>query len=299
MFSLVACSVVLAACGAGPSSSPGPGVIQAIGAESVYANVLAQLGGKYIQVSSILNNPSADPHTFEASASVAQEVAQAGLIVQNGLGYDAWMNTLESAPSAASRRVIVAQNVLGLPDATPNPHLWYDPTTMPAVARAITADLVALQPTHASYFHTSLAAFLASLKPWFASIARFKSTHDHTPVAVTEPVSDYLLEAMGMQIETPFAFQADVMNGVDPSPEAISLVNGLISNHLVKVFCFNEQVVSALTASIRQSAISSSVPIVTVYETMPAPGYDFQTWMLAEVDAIQAAVDTGASTLHL
>jgi zinc/manganese transport system substrate-binding protein len=250
-------------------------------------------------VSSILNNPTSDPHTFEASTSVAEEVSQAQLIVQNGAGYDTFMNVIESASPSSSRKVLVVQDVLGLPSSTPNPHLWYDPKTMPAVARAITADMVSLQPKHASYFEANLVTFLTSLKPWVAAIARFKAKYDHTPVAVTEPVSDYLLQAMGMQIMTPFVFQADVMNGVDPSPEDISLENGLVAHRVVKVFCYNEQVTDSLTISIRQTAIASGVPVVAVYETMPTPGYDFQSWMIAEVAAIQAAVAHGTSTQHL
>lgn len=291
-------ALTLAACGGAPSTGS-TGVIQAIGAESQYANVLSQLGGKDIHVSAILNNPASDPHTFEASTSVAEEVSQAQLIVQNGVGYDTFMNTIEAASPSSSRKVLVVQDVLGLPTSTSNPHLWYSPRTMPAVARSITADLVALQPSHAPYFRANLSTFLASLKPWLAAIASFKATYRDTPVAVTEPVSDYLLQAMGTQIQTPFVFQADVMNGVDPSPEDISLVDGLFTNRKVKVFCYNEQVVDALTISMRQAAISSGIPVVAVYETMPTPGYDYQTWMLAEVAAIQAAVAIGTSTQHL
>jgi zinc/manganese transport system substrate-binding protein len=274
-------------------------MIQAIGAESEYASVLSQLGGRYVQVSSVLNNPNSDPHTFEASASVAEEVSQAQLIVQNGVGYDTFMNVIEGGSPSSSRTVIVAQSVLGLPTDTPNPHLWYNPSTMPAVAKAITAALVSIQPGHASYFEANLATFLTSLKPWFAAIADFKARYGHTAVAVTEPVADYLLQAMGMQIETPFVFQADIMNGVDPSPEDISLEKGLITSRTVKVFCYNEQVVDSLTISIRQTAISAGVPVVAVYETMPTPGYDYQSWMLAEVAAIQAAVANGTSTQQL
>ena len=108
-------------------------------------------------------------------------------------------------------------------------------------------------------------------------------------MATTEPVADYLLTAMGMRNLTPFIFQADIMNGVDPSPQDISLENGFFTKHQVKVFCYNQQVADSLTKSIRQTAQSAGVPVVGVYETMPTPGYDYQTWMMAEVSAIQAA----------
>ena len=274
-------------------------MIVAIGAENEYANVLAQIGGKYVSVSSILNNPNTDPHTFEASASVAEEVASAQLIVQNGVGYDSFMNNIEAASPNAKRKVIVVQDVLGLPTDTSNPHLWYKPTTMPAVATAMVKALDKLAPTHAAYFKANLATFDASLQPWLSAIAAFKLHHPRTPVAVTEPVADYLLQAMGAKILTPFVFQADIMNGVDPAPEDVTLEDSFFTKHEVKLFCYNEQVVDALTSSIRQTAVSAHVPVVGVYETMPTPGYTYQTWMLAEVKAIEAAVVSQHSTEKL
>jgi zinc/manganese transport system substrate-binding protein len=291
---------LLSGCGStGASASRAPGVIQAVGAENEYANVLEQIGGKYVSVSSILDNPNTDPHTFEASTSVAEELSGAELIVQNGVGYDTFMNKIESASPNPDRKVIVAQDVLGLPNDTPNPHLWYDPKTMPAVAKVMATDLGELDPSHRAYFQPKLSTFDASLQPWFAAIATFKAAHAGTPVAVTEPVADYLLQAMGADIVTPFVFQADIMNGVDPSPEDISLEEGFFTKHQAKVFCYNQQVVDELTTSIRETAQSAGVPVVGVYETMPTPGYDYQSWMMAELMAIQAAVEHGTSTEHL
>jgi zinc/manganese transport system substrate-binding protein len=276
-----------------------PSVINAVGAENEYANVLSQIGGRFVHVSSILDNPNTDPHTFEASPSVAREVGAAQLIVQNGVGYDDFMGKIESASPNPARKVIVVQNLLGLPANTANPHLWYAPRTMPAAAKAMAAALSALQPSHAAYFDANLATFDTSLTPWFTAISAFKAKHAGTPVAVTEPVADDLLQAMGMHILTPFAFQADIMNGVDPAPEDVTLEDGFFTKHLVKVFCYNQQVVDPLTTSIRMTAQHAAVPVVGVYETMPTPGYDYQSWMLAEVKAIQAAVTDKVSTERL
>jgi zinc/manganese transport system substrate-binding protein len=289
-----------AGCGkaATATTTNGTGVINAIGAENEYANVLSQIGGKYVHVTSILNNPNTDPHTFEASPQIAQEVSSAQLIVQNGVGYDGFMSRIQAASPNPQRKVIVVQHVLGLPDATPNPHLWYDPRTMPAVARVMAADLAALQPTHKAYFQANLAKFNDSLKPWLSAIAQFKAAYPGTKAATTEPVADYLLTAMGITNVTPFTFQADIMHGTDPAPQDIALENGFFSKHEVKVFAYNQQVVSALTSSIRQNASKAGVPIVGVYETMPT-GYDYQRWMLAEVNAIQKAVTSKISTQKL
>ena len=154
-------ALTVAGCGTTSSVAVGPGVISAIGAENEYANVLDQIGGRYVHVSSILNNPNTDPHSFEASPSIAEQVSSAQLIVQNGVGYDTFMNKIESAAPNSKRKVIVVQNVLGLPNDTPNPHLWYAPRTMPAVAKVMAADLSALQPKHTAYFRARLARFIA------------------------------------------------------------------------------------------------------------------------------------------
>src|SRR5215472_12049029 len=139
---VAALALAVTGCAGGASAgTTAPGVINAVGAENEYANVLGQVGGKYVHVSAMLENPNTDPHTFEASAQVAQEISSARLIVQNGLGYDSWIDRVESATPSSGRKVIVAQNLLGLPDSTPNPHLWYDPRTMPAVAKAMAVDL--------------------------------------------------------------------------------------------------------------------------------------------------------------
>jgi len=275
------------------------GSIQAIGAENEYANVIQQIGGKYVQVTAIMSNPNTDPHTFEASPAVAREISNAGLIVQNGVGYDQWATDIEKAVPASSRKIIDVQQLLGLPDSTPNPHLWYNPDTMPKVATAIADDLASIQPAHASYFKANAAAFTQSLTAWTQAIAAFKAAHPNTPVATTEPVADYMLQAAGADDMTPWAFQADIMNGTDPSPQNVAAEKALFTQHKVKVFLYNQQVTDTLTDSFIDLAHANGVPVVGVYETMPTPGYDYQTWMTAEVNALDKAVTAKVSTEHL
>jgi zinc/manganese transport system substrate-binding protein len=291
--------LLCAACSSGSADTAGKGVVVAVGAENEYANVISQIGGKYVKVSAIESNPNTDPHTFEASPAVAAEVSAAQLIVQNGIDYDTYMNKIESASPNASRKVIDVQQLLRLPGTTPNPHLWYSPTTMPAVAKAVAADLSQLQPAHAPYFKANVTKFDASLQPWLTAIAQFKAAYAGTPVAVTEPVGDYMLQAAGTDIMTPFGLQADIMNGVDPSPQYVSLEDSLFAQHKVKVFVYNQQVTDSLTASFLATAQRYGIPVVGVYETMPVPGYNYQSWMLAEVNALRKAVADKVSTEKL
>jgi zinc/manganese transport system substrate-binding protein len=293
------CSSSLALRANGSGSGGSGGTIVAVGAENEYADVLSQVGGKYVQVSAIMSNPNTDPHTFEASASVAREVSAAQLVVQNGVGYDTFMNTIENAAPSSSRKVVVVQNLLGLPADTPNPHLWYKPGTMPAVANAVAADLAALAPAHASYFKANAAAFISSLTAWDRAMAAFKSKYPNTPVATTEPVADYLLQAIGADNLTPFAFQSDIMNGTDPSAQDVAVERSLFTQHKVKVLVYNQQVTDSLTESFITLAQANGIPVVGVYETMPEPGFNYQSWMLAEVQALQKAVASKVSTEHL
>jgi zinc/manganese transport system substrate-binding protein len=298
LLGLLATTAALTGCGSSIAAAQ-PGKILAVGAENEYANVIAQIGGRYVQVSAIMSNPNTDPHTFEASPTVAQEVSRAQLVVQNGVGYDDFMSKIESASSDDKRQVIDVQQLEHLPDSTPNPHLWYKPTTMPLVAKALVTDLSKLAPGHAAYFTANAARFDASLEPWSRALHRFAAAYPGTAVATTEPVADYLLQAAGTDNLTPFSMQADIMNGTDPAPQAVSLENALFSNHRVKAFVYNQQVTDSVTEAFLDHARAAGVPVVGVYETMPAPGYDYQSWMMAELQALERAVAHGKSTTKL
>jgi len=288
----------LALAGSTPATA-GTQTIRAVGAENEYANVISQIGGQYVSVSAIESNPNTDPHSFEASPSVAKLVSAAQVVVQNGVGYDTYMNTIEAASPNSSRKVIDVQQLLGLPDSTPNPHLWYKAATMPAVAKALVSDFSAIEPQHRAYFQANATKFDVSLRPWYAAVKAFAAKYPHTPVATTEPVIDYMLQAAGTNNLTPFPLQADIMNGVDPAPQAISLQESLFSKHLVKVLLYNQQVTDSLTGSFLADAKKYGVPVIGVYETMPTPGYDYQSWMLAEINALQKAVADKVSTQKL
>jgi len=230
---------------------------------------------------------------------VSRVVAAAELVIQNGVGYDSFMTRIEAASPSPARKVIDVQHLLGLPASTPNPHLWYEPTTMPAVAKAVAKDLTHFMPSQAGYFQQNLEVFDASLTPYYQEIAKIKATFPHAGVATTEPVADYMLQAAGIDNETPWALQADIMNTTDPSPQDVSIQDGLFSEKKVKVFVYNQQVTSSVTKAFLELAQRGKIPVVGVYETMPTPGYHYQTWMLAEADALYNALAKGTSSPKL
>jgi zinc/manganese transport system substrate-binding protein len=294
----VVVAVAVAGCGGSSGGASPDGKISAVGAENQYANVIEQIGGKYVDVSAVESDPNTDPHSFEASASVAQQVGGADVVVQNGLGYDSYMEKIESASSNSSREVIDVQGLLGLPDSTPNPHLWYSPETMPAVAKQLVADFSELQPGHKGYFAANLKKFEASLQPWLKGLEGFTTKFPGAAVATTEPVADYMLEAAGIENLTPFTMQADIMNDVDPAPQAVAEQEGFFSEKQADAFVYNQQVTDSITEKFLADAADNGVPVVGVYETMPT-GYTYQGWMEAELKALEAGVGAGESTEEL
>ena len=270
-------------------------VIQAVGAENEYADVISQIGGQYVSVVGIMSDPNVDPHTYEASTQDAALVAGASLIVENGLGYDDFMDKLEAASPSSSRTVIVAAQVLGDPATTSNPHLWFDPKTMPKVAAAIAQSLETQLPDQTQYFASRLATFDNSLNDWNKDLADVQQGYAGASVAVTEPVADYMLQAAGMNIKTPWGFQAAVMNGTDPSPQDVQTQENLLSQRQVKAFIYNQQAVDDVTTALMKLAKDSNIPIVGVYETMP-PGLTYQTWMEQETNNLLKALKDGVPT---
>ena len=298
--SLVTVGLVAGALTGAPPVSGATAKIVAVGAENEYANVLAQIGGKYVSVTSILDNPNTDPHTFEASPRVAEVVSEAELVVQNGVGYDGFMNKIEAASPNATRKVIVAQHVLGTADrhAEPAPVVQAHDD-----ARRGQGDGEGPRRSSPRTTRPTSAPVSRHSKRRSAvvdAIAAFKAKYAGTPVAATEPVADYLLQAMGAKILTPFVFQADIMNGVDPVAGG-RLARGRLLHQAQGEGLLLQPAGRRLADDVdsRRRPRRPACRWSGVYETMPTPGYDYQTWMQAEVDAIEAAVVHGTSTEKL
>ena len=276
-----------------------PALIGAVGVENEYADVISQIGGQYVHTTAIESDPNTDPHTLEVSPSVASAIADAALVVKNGVGYDSWADKILAAAPRADRQVIDVQHLLGLPDDTANPHLWYDSKDHAGGGKGGCRGAGGLMPAQVAYFQANAARFDDSVKPWLDAIAAFKAAYGGTAVAVTEPAADYMLQAAGCDIATPYSLQSAIMNGTDPSPQDIAAQNALFDGHKVKVFIYNQQVTDSLTQSFLERARKNGIPVVGVYETMPEPGFTYQSWMVAEVRALHSAVADKVSTEEL
>ena len=287
---LLVLSITLGACAAPAATTPSGGpAIQVLGTENFYADLLAQIGGGRVTASSILNDPSADPHEYEASPAAAKLVADSKLVIVNGIGYDDFMDKLLGAATRPDRVVINVQDILGVKDDV-NVHVWYDPATMPKVADAATEALSKLDPQNAAYFAAQKAKYLAALKAISDKVGALKAKYAGAPVAFTENVAGYLTDAIGLKVLTPPAFMEAIESGTDPAPADVAAERDLITGRKVKVLLYNSQVTSPLTQQIHDLADRSGVPIVGVAETIPPAFKTFQEWQLAQLTDLEKAL---------
>ena len=267
-----------------------PGVVRVVAGENFWGNIAAQIGGRHVRVTSILTSPTADPHLYESDVANAAAVAEAGLVIGNGAGYDDFLSQLLGATRHPGRIVVSVQDVLGATGPAVNPHFWYDIPRVPEVAGAIEAALARLGPQDASVFAAGLAAFDASLHRVEAVIGQIRRRHPGAPVAYTERVPGYLLAAAGLRVLTPPGFAAAIEDGTDPSPDDTVVMDGLLTGHRVKVLVYNAQVVSAVTQHVQALARRSHIPVVGVTETVPPSYRSYQAWQLAQAEAILHAL---------
>jgi len=267
----LAAAAVLAGCGT-PRAPVTPGVVKVVAGENFGGNIAGQIGGRHVQVTSILSNPGTDPHEYEADVADALAVAEARLVIANGAGYDDFLTQLLGATTNAGRVVVTVQAVLGMGGSGVNPHFWYDIPRVPRVAAAIEAALARLDPPDANVFAANLAAFDASLRPVEAVIASIRRRFPGAPVAYTEGVPGYLLQAAGLTVVTPPGFAAAIEDGNEPGAGATAQMFQLITGHGTRVLLYNAQAVSPVTQQVRALARQYGVPVVPPPDTgQPAP----------------------------
>ena len=213
--------------------------MKVVAAENFYGDVASQIGGANVAVTSILTNPDQDPHLFEASADTAKALADAKVVIVNGVDYDPWMEKLLSANKAPGRKEIVVAQLVGR-KAGDNPHLWYDPGYVKAAAKALTADLDAIDPAHKADYDKGEAQFLDSLKPLDAKIADMRKKYAGQPVIASEPVFGYQAGLIGLKVHNE-KFALAVMNNAEPTASEVAAFENDLKGHKVKAMLYNAQ----------------------------------------------------------
>ena len=261
--------------------------LQVVAAENFYGDIARQIGGNLVDVASILNNPNHDPHLFETTASVIRQVVGAQIIVFNGANYDPWMNKLLSATPRPDRIVLNVAELVGTKSGD-NPHLWYVPSTMLAVAKALAEAFSKIDPVHAGDYSARQEVFDASLAHVKEKMDQIRAAHLGDAVTATEPIFGPMVAALGLEMRNG-RFQLAVMNDTEPGARDIAAFQKDLREHRVKVLIFNKQTKTNLTQRMLEIAFQSNIPVVGVTETQPAD-MNYQDWMLMQLDELQRAL---------
>ena len=261
--------------------------IAIVAAESVYGDLARQIGGGNVAVTSVIASAERDPHEFEPSPAVARAVAGARLVLYNGAGYDAWMERLLSAAPSPGRETIDVAKLSGRKPGD-NPHVWYDVATISTVATALAAKLSAVDAVHRPAYAAGLATFDASLSPLRAKIAALRARYTGAPVTATEPVFQYMADALGLAMRNA-AFQRAVMNSTEPGARVMAAFEDDLRGHAVKALLYNAQTGAAVAQRMRDVADRAGVPVVAITEMQP-PGKTYPQWMLAQLEALERAL---------
>ncbi len=281
----------LIACGATfPTTTNGSGSVQVVAAENFWGSIAAQVGGSHVQVTSIIDDPNADPHSYEPAAADARVVANAQYVIVNGVGYDPWADRLLQANPVSGRKELNVGDFLGKREGD-NPHLWYNPDYVTAVVNKMRDDLKSLDPADAAAIDSSAHAYLTTgLKRYHDLIAAIKAKYSGTPVGATESIFSYLAPALGLNLITPYSYLKAVSEGQDISAADEATVEQQIRQKQIKVLIYNAQNTPNSIQALIALAKANHIPVTTITETMTPANATFQDWQSTQLQGIQSAL---------
>jgi zinc/manganese transport system substrate-binding protein len=283
--------LTLVACGTTfPEKTGNSGPVQVVAAENFWGSIAAQVGGSHVHVTSIIVHPNADPHSYEPTAADARTVAGAQYVIVNGAGYDPWADKLLQANPVSGRKELNVGDYNGKHEGD-NPHMWYNPAYVTAVANKIRDDLKSLDPVDATAFDQSTQAFLSTgLKQYHDLIAAIKATYSGVPVGATESIFSYLAPALGLNLITPYSYLKAVSEGQDISAADEATVEQQINQKQIKVLIYNSQNTPNNIQALINRARANHIPVATITETLTPAKASFQNWQSGQLQGIQSAL---------
>lgn len=274
--------VLLAACG--KTAEPNKSQVTVVTSLRVYQEVAQAVLGTHGKATAIINNANTDPHDFEPTTATGKLVADANLVISNGLGYDDWLDKLQNAANPDVAHIQVAEDVLHRQDGD-NEHVFYDPNVMPKLAAKLAAKFAKLDPQHAQAYKTNARKYVASLAPLQRLIKQLRNSGAKKYAASSEPVFDYGLQAAGYKlIDKNFA--KSIEDGTDPTPQELTSLRKDLMSHKISVFVNNKQSDSAIVKQVVATAKKAGVKVVNVRETQPNHE-TYLKWMLSNYRQLQ------------
>jgi zinc/manganese transport system substrate-binding protein len=288
MLTAIALAAAVAGCGAiSTASTTGPSVVAA---ENFWGSIAKQIAGNRAGVQSIITNPAQDPHSYEPTPEDARVLATSQLAIVNGIGYDPWAPKLLSANPDPQRIVLTVGDLFGLKEGD-NPHRWYDPADVDAVAGTIAADLSKLDPKHASYYTRQLATFeTTGLHRYHQLIAQIKARYAGVHVGASESIFALQAPALGLDLATPSSFTKSISEGTEVSAQDIITTESQIARHHIKVWIYNSQNATPEIQRLNALARANHIPIATVTETLSPQTATFEQWQATQLEGIERAL---------
>jgi zinc/manganese transport system substrate-binding protein len=289
-------TVQLSACSSDPGR-PDTGRITVVASTDVWGDIAKQIGGPAVDVISLIDSPTQDPHAFEANAHDDLDVSKAAVLIENGGGYDDFMATLRRSAGAERTELLDAVQISGkhAVDGRLNEHVWYDLPTVGRFVARLAGVLSRKDPASRGTFRRNAAAFAARLEQLRHSEAQVASTYRGEGVAITEVVPLYLLQACGLRNRTPLQFSDAVEEGTGVPVSVLRRTVELFSTRAVRLLVYNAQTAGVETTDVRTAAEQAGIPVVAVTETVP-PGKSYLAWMTDNVSAVRSALSTAAGS---
>ncbi|MDN5857657.1 MAG: zinc ABC transporter substrate-binding protein [Pseudonocardia sp.] len=293
-----ATALLVAGCGSGaasaPAQQPGSGAkVPIVATTNVYGAIATAVGGDRVSVRSLIDDPAADPHSFEVTPADAADIADARIVIKNGGGYDAFADKLTEG-GAGERTVIDVVELSGLKPAGGkelNEHMWYSLPTMTKLAERLAGELSAADPEGAAAYQAGAAAFVEKIKGLQQRVTTIKDKHAGERIAITEPVPGYLLEAAGLVNATPAEFSEAIEEDIDPPAAVLQEMLALFTGTPVRALILNTQTQTPTTDQVELAAQTAQVPVVGMSETLPAGQADYLAWMGGQIDALAVALN--------
>jgi zinc/manganese transport system substrate-binding protein len=286
-----------------PTETPFTG-LQVVSSTNVWGDIAKSIGGDRVQVVSIIESFSQDPHSYEASARDQLAVNDADLVIANGGGYDSFMDTLANAAGQDNIVYAYLADELAEEDAKAkdddghdhdhdhadgNEHVWYDFHVVEDFANRLASKLASLDPEFAADYSDNLVEFLDQIGILEDRVAQVSGTVSGSKVISSEPVADYLLTELGLENITPSGFSEAIEEETDVSPKDLLEMQNLLKSKAVGLFVVNPQTGSVQIDALVKLAEQNQIPVVELSELLPE-GTRYFEWMESNIALLEEAL---------
>lgn len=272
------------------AAATGSNRLQVVAAENFWGSIASQLGGDRVRVTSVITSPATDPHDYEPTAADARTIAEAQMVIVNGVGYDPWAGKLLAANPVHGRVVLTVGDLVGIKPGG-NPHRWYSPSDVQKVIDEIVRDYTKLDPKDAGYFKQQRVRFeTRGLAQYKRLITTIKRKYHGVAVGASESIFAPLAQALGLRLLTPASFLNAISEGAEPTAADKTRVDRQIGSREIKVWVFNSQNSTPDVQRITDAARRKGIPVTTITETPTPPSATFQGWQSRQLHALAATL---------